>query len=148
MAEVIPHPALKYIKQIAGFSQPVLSGKKPSTQGSRNGSERCSESSPSCRSRSRPQKPKWRDANAGGSHLNPCIVFLFQMAGPQICKTLSDELLRAEAGPDIKRFQQLLTRDSGLTALIPSKLPTPPFIGQPALATGRWWNCWLVGAPS
>ena len=34
------------------------------------------------------------------------------MAGPQICQTFSDELLRAVAGSDIKRVQQLL--DSGL----------------------------------
>ena len=40
------------------------------------------------------------------------IVFLFQMAGPQICQTFSDELLRAVAGSDIGRVQQLL--DSGL----------------------------------
>jgi len=35
-----------------------------------------------------------------------------QMAGPQICQTFSDELLRAVAGSDIGRVQQLL--DSGL----------------------------------
>ena len=34
------------------------------------------------------------------------------MAGPQICQTFSDELLRAVAGSDVQRVQQLL--DSGL----------------------------------
>ena len=40
------------------------------------------------------------------------FLFLFQMAGPQICQTFSDELLRAVAGSDIGRVHQLL--ESGL----------------------------------
>ena len=81
VAEVLPPSAFKYSKHFAaGFSQPVLPGRKPSAQGSGNGSERCSESSPSCRSRSRSQKSKWRDVNAGGALLYP-VVFLSYLDG-------------------------------------------------------------------